>query len=68
MLRFREACNGSSFYNLASLIKDLLVKTASASYYLKLSLPMFLKLLPNSSLVFLIKRNMYTRSDQLVRG
>ena len=30
------------FYFLASLIKTLLVKTASASYYLKLSLSMLL--------------------------
>ena len=43
MLRFCEACNGCSFYFLASLIKNLLVETVVSSYYLKLSLPMFLK-------------------------
>ena len=43
MLRYCEACNGCSFYFLASLIKNLLVKTTFASYYLKLSLRLFLK-------------------------
>ena len=41
----------------ANLIKNLLVKTLFASYYLKLSPPMFLKcflILPNFSLMFLI--------------
>ena len=43
MLRFREACNGCQFYFPASLIGNLLVKTISRSYYLKLSLPVCLK-------------------------
>ena len=43
MLRFCEACNGCSFYFLASLIENLQVKTVFASYYLKLSLSMLLK-------------------------
>ena len=43
MLRFREACNGFSFDSLASLIENLRVETVVESYYLKLSLPMFLK-------------------------
>ena len=34
-------CNGRSFHFLVSLIKNLLVKTVFASYYLKLSLPIF---------------------------
>ena len=37
------ACNGCYFHCLTSLIKHLLAKTVLASYYLKLSLPMFLK-------------------------
>ena len=56
---FCEACNGCSFYFLASVIKNLLVKTVFPHYYLKLSLPMFLKLfliLPNFSLTFLIDK------------
>ena len=43
MLRFREACNGCSFYFPAGLVRKLLVKTVFASCYLKLSLPVFLK-------------------------
>ena len=53
MLRFCEACNGCSFYFLAGLIKNLLVKAVFASYYLELSLPMFLKfcLIPASRFI-----------------
>ena len=36
MLRFCEACDGCSFYFLASLIKNLLVKAVFGSYCLKL--------------------------------
>ena len=43
MLRFCEACSGRSFYFVASLIKNLQVKTVFVSYYLILSLPIFLK-------------------------
>ena len=59
MFRFCEACNGSSFDFLAILIRNLLVKTAFASYYLKLRLPMFLRyflILSNFSLMFLIRK------------
>ena len=68
MLRFCEACNGCSFYFLASLVKNILVKTVLASYYLKLSLHMFLKCFlafANFSLMSLIDRslinNTYTK-------
>ena len=68
IFRFCEAINGCVFYFHASLIKNLLAKTVFASYYLKHSLPMFLKcffILPNFSLIFLIdmfliKNNVYT--------
>ena len=50
---FFEAYNECSFYFLASLIKNLLVKIVFASYYLKLSLPVS-SFLPNFSLMFLI--------------
>ena len=40
MLRICEACNGRSFYFLASLIENLLAKTVFANYYLKLSMPL----------------------------
>ena len=43
MLRLCEACNGCSFNFLASLVKNVPVKTVFASYYWKLSLLMFLK-------------------------
>ena len=43
MLKLYEECNGCSFYVLASLIKNLLVEAIVESYYLKFSLPMFLK-------------------------
>ena len=42
-LVFCEACNGSSFYFINTLIKNLLVKTVFVRYYLKLSLPMLLE-------------------------
>ena len=58
VLWFREACNGCSFNFLASLIRNLLVKTYFTSYYLNLSLPVYSKtffyILSNFSLVFLI--------------
>ena len=41
--RFCEACNGCSFCFLACLTKHLLVEIVFASYYLKLSLLMFLE-------------------------
>ena len=43
MLRFFEAYSGCSFYFLASLMKNLLVKTVFARYYLKFSQSVFLK-------------------------
>ena len=42
MLRFCEARNECSFYFLASLVKNLLVKTVFSSYFLKLGLLTFL--------------------------
>ena len=58
MLRLCEACNGFSFYFHASLIKNLLAKTAYMSYYSKLSLQAakayVSKFLPNFSLMFVI--------------
>ena len=42
MSRFCDAGNGCSLHFPASLIKILLVTTASASCYLKVSLPIFL--------------------------
>ena len=42
MLRICESFDECSFYFLASLIKNLIVKEVVGSYYLKLSLPMFL--------------------------
>ena len=62
---FCEACNGQLFYFLASLMKNLLVKTVFDSYYSKLSLSMFLNILPcYFSLMlpmdmFLIKKSVY---------
>ena len=43
ILSFCEAFNGFSFYFLASLIKNLLVKTVFVGHYLKLSLPIVFK-------------------------
>ena len=48
-IRFREECNGCLFYFLASLIKNLLVKTGFEIYYFKFSLPMFLACFLNLS-------------------
>ena len=65
---FCEACNGCSFYFIASLIKNMLVKTVFESYNLKLSLLMFLicflilaKFQPNVSYrhTYIIKNRVY---------
>ena len=42
MHRCCEACNACLFHFLARFFKNLLVKAVFASYYLKLSLPVFL--------------------------
>ena len=55
---FLEAYSECLDYFLASLIKNSLVKAVFARYYLKLSLPMFLKcflIVAYSSLMFLIE-------------
>ena len=57
MLRFREACNGCSFYFLACFDKIFAGKNSFVSVHLKLSLPMVLKcflIFPNFSLMFLL--------------
>ena len=61
MLRFCEACNGCSFY--------FLVKTVFASYYLKLSLSLFLKcfsFLPNFGLMFLLDGFLIKKACMLI--
>ena len=59
---------------LASLIKNLLVKTVYSSYYLKLSLPVFLKcflIVLNFGIMFLIemfliKENVYCEDSMSI--
>ena len=67
------SCNGCSFYFLVSLIKNLLVKTVFASYYLKLCLLMSLKcllILPNVSFMFLIHmfKNKNKNKNRYLKG
>ena len=59
------ACNGCSFYFRSTLIKNCLVKTVFSSYYLKLSLPIFLKfflILHNFNLMFRVDMLFYNET------